>query len=82
MGLFTKKTAEEKKRTLQMLNRYIHVKGRLQAGLPIPQNMECEIIIEEGKFIFRSGGITFELYFDKITDICIKTDKEIQKQYV
>lgn len=33
-------------------------------------------------FVFTAGGNTFNLSDDKITDMCIKTDAEIQRQYV
>ena len=51
-------------------------------GLPIAENVNCTITSSDDKFIFSSGSMHFELYKSKITDMCIKTDKEIQKQYV
>lgn len=53
-----------------------------QAGLPISQDCSCEIDYCDGKFVFKGSGNTFELGFEKITDLCVKTDKEIQTQYV
>lgn len=37
---------------------------------------------EEQYFCFEGSGIRYELSKDKITDIAVKTDVEIQKQYV
>ena len=51
-------------------------------GLPISENMNCTITSSDDKFIFSSGLMHFELDKSKITDLCIKTDREIQKQYV
>jgi ABC-type nickel/cobalt efflux system permease component RcnA len=56
--------------------------GMHQAGLPIAQDSICEITYSGDKFEFKGSGNSFELMFEKITDICIKTDKEIQTQYV
>ncbi len=36
----------------------------------------------DDRYIFTSGTMNFELEKSKITDMCIKTDKEIQQQYV
>ena len=42
----------------------------------------CTIIAENDCFKFIGGGNSFELNRSKITDISVKTDVEIQKQYV
>ena len=51
-------------------------------GLPIAEGVDCNITLAPDKFIFSSGNAEFELEKSKITDICIKTDTEIQQQYV
>lgn len=53
-----------------------------EAGLPISNGTNCMVTYDEDGFIFSGAGNTFNLAFNKITDICIKTDTEIQKQYV
>lgn len=53
-----------------------------EAGLPIANGAACVISQNEDSFIFTGAGNTFNLVSNKITDICIKTDTEIQKQYV
>jgi len=58
------------------------IKGVHQAGLPIANGIECTITYEDDRFNFNGSGNDFNLLFSKITDICIKTDKEIQKQHV
>lgn len=51
-------------------------------GLPIAEDVNCNITLTDDKYIFSSGSMNFELEKSKITDICIKTDTEIQQQYV
>jgi hypothetical protein len=51
-------------------------------GLPIAENVNCDIVSSDDKFTFSSGTMKFELDKSKITDVCIKTDREIQQQYV
>lgn len=53
-----------------------------EAGLPIANGVDCVVLYGDDKFTFTGGGNTFNLAFNKITDVCIKTDTEIQKQYV
>lgn len=53
-----------------------------EAGLPVSNGTDCMVTYNEDSFIFTGAGNTFNLAFNKITDICIKTDTEIQKQYV
>lgn len=51
-------------------------------GLPIAEDVKCNITLTDDKYIFSSSTMNFELDKSKITDICIKTDTEIQQQYV
>lgn len=51
-------------------------------GLPIAENVNCTIVSSDDKYTFSSGSMHFELEKFKITDMCIKTDREIQEQYV
>lgn len=51
-------------------------------GLPIAENVMCEVNSYPDKLEFKSGAMQFNLAKDKITDITMKTDVEIQKQYV
>ncbi len=59
-----------------------HIWAAHQAGLPLSQGSQCELEYVDDKFIFKGAGNSFELLFEKITDICVKTDNEIQTQYV
>ncbi len=51
-------------------------------GLPIAENMVCTITSTDDRFSFSSGAMNFELEKSKITDISIKTERELQEQYV
>lgn len=51
-------------------------------GLPIAENLNCEINSYNDRLEFKSGTTNIKLPRNKITDMCIKTDVEIQKQVV
>ncbi len=69
----TKKKHNEKPKTCTMN----HING-----LPIAENIPCIVTSLPDTFEFISGSMKFELEKSKITDMCIKTDREIQQQYV
>lgn len=56
--------------------------ARHQAGLPLAQDAACTIFYDADRFRINGGGNTFELLYEKLTDISVKTDTEIQRQYV
>lgn len=56
--------------------------ARHQAGLPLAQDAVCTIFYDMDCFRITGGGNTFELPHAKLTDISVKTDTEIQRQYV
>lgn len=51
-------------------------------GLPIVENLLCEIKSYRDRLDFRAGTTNIKLPREKITDMCIKTDTEIQNQAV
>lgn len=51
-------------------------------GLPLAEGTNCTIHYSSNGLSFVAGGNTFNLSNNKITDMCIKTDAEIQRQYV
>lgn len=51
-------------------------------GLPIPEGTMCTINSQPTKYTISSNGANINLDKNKVIDICIKTDVEIQKQYV
>lgn len=51
-------------------------------GLPIPENVLCEVFSYPDRIDFKSGTTEIKLSKEKITDISIKTDTAIQQQLV
>lgn len=51
-------------------------------GLPIAENLLCEVFSYPDRIEFNIGTTNIKLTRNKITDMCIKTDVEIQKQAV
>ena len=52
------------------------------AGLPVSEGVNCTLYLYNDRIEIESSGNKFSLLKDKITDICTKTDVEIQKHYV
>ena len=52
------------------------------SGLPIPEGVACKVISLPDRYDFIANGATISLSKNKVTDICLKSDAEIQKQYV
>lgn len=74
------KRKQEKKESKELQERTVY--GLHQAGLPLAQDAACTIADEGDSFKISGGGNNFELQKRKITSIDVKTDVEIQKQYV
>lgn len=51
-------------------------------GLPIAENLACEVLSYQDRLEFKSGTTSIKLPREKITDMCAKTESEIQQQYV
>ncbi len=50
--------------------------------MPIAQDSDSVIVMEHDFFRIKGGGNEFCLSKNKITDMCLKTDFEIERQYV
>ena len=76
--------ADERKEKAKEIKDLRHrtILGKHQAGLPLPQDSYCTILIEDSCFKITGGGNEFRLDKGKITEMCVKTDVEIQRQYV
>lgn len=75
--LLLKNQNKNKVKTKKIIGMYNHI-----AGLPISEDARCKLFLEKDKIIIESSGTNFTLYKDKLLDACIKTDTEIQKQFV
>lgn len=51
-------------------------------GLPISENLMCDLYYSANMLFINGGGHEFELAGDRLRDITITTDEEIQKNYV
>lgn len=51
-------------------------------GLPIAENLLCEVFSYPDRIELKSGSTSMKLLRNKITDMCIKTDTDIQNQVV
>ena len=51
-------------------------------GLSVPEDTMCNIYLCNDHYEFEANGITFSLKKEKITDISLKTNTEIQNQLV
>ncbi|MCI1981996.1 MAG: hypothetical protein LKJ45_02415 [Oscillospiraceae bacterium] len=78
---FIKGKSKEEKAKIKN-DRLSNTSARHFTGLPLAEGTNCTIRHNPDGFVFTAGGNTFNLSNDKITDMCIKTDAEIQRQYV
>ncbi|MGN7402733.1 hypothetical protein ACTHO0_23030 [Cytobacillus praedii] len=78
----TKKIIPGSKARIEDLGADLCIKAKHMAGLPISEGAETFIYRCKNKVAFERNEKTYELILDKIEDITIKTDIEIQKSYV
>lgn len=70
-------TKNDEKKEKVLHSTFLHING-----LPIAENVPCDVFSLIDKYEFKANGAAFNLDKRKITDICIKTETEIQQQYV
>lgn len=75
--MFGKKREKKNFEGITIYTAFHHVNG-----LPIPENVLCEVFSYPDRIDFKSGTTEIKLPKEKITDISIKTDTEIQQQLV
>ncbi len=56
--------------------------GNHATGLPLAQDVPCVVPSQPDRIANNSSGNAFNLAYNKITDMQVVTDVEIQKQYV
>ncbi len=52
------------------------------AGLPIMEGLNCDIFCFKDKIEIKYNEMKFNLDRERVRDVCLKTDIDIQKQYV
>ncbi len=77
MGLFGGKKEKKNFEGLTIYTAFHHING-----LPIAENMLCEVFSYQDRIEFKAGATEFKLSRNKIIDMCITTDTEIEKQMV
>ena len=77
-----KKKQKHELTTLKTQGLTMRMSAKHVNGLPIAENLNCEINSYDDRLEFKSGTTNIKLPRNKITDMCIKTDVEIQKQAV
>ncbi|MBD5132877.1 MAG: hypothetical protein HDT38_00135 [Clostridiales bacterium] len=71
---------QQKQKAKERNSRMLEVEH--MAGLPLAQSAACTVSFEEGCITIYSSGNRFNLNYDKITAMDLKTSTEIQKTYV
>ncbi|PJO43923.1 hypothetical protein [Lysinibacillus xylanilyticus] len=66
----------------QLIGADLCIKAKHMAGLPIADGAEIFVYRCKDKVVFERNQDTIELDINKVRDILIKTDVEIQKSYV
>jgi hypothetical protein len=77
--LFFSKRNKELDQKLAGLNAKAYITVPHATGLLIPENTWAQLFYCEDKIVIEANNTTFNLPLDKITDITVKTDVEIQK---
>lgn len=76
------KVRKQQQSTLKAQGMSIYATFTHVNGLPISENLLCEVFSFPNRIEFKAGTTDITLSREKITDMCVKTDVEIQQQYV
>lgn len=85
MFISTSKAKKERKKKIQNLkNQGLTVCAEFHHvnGLPLAENLLCEVLSYPDRIEFKAGTTSIKLTREKITDMCMKVDTEIQNQAV
>ena len=82
MGLFKPKLRSDIQDRIKEIDPRVFVSIPHVNGLPIAENTLCQIYYTDDNLFIDGSGQSFNLSNEKISAIEIKTDVEIQKQYV
>ncbi|MFR4998394.1 MAG: hypothetical protein ACLUDK_14380 [Clostridium paraputrificum] len=82
MGLFKPKLRSDIQDRIKDIDPRVFVSIPHINGLPIAENTLCQIYYTDDNIFIDGSGQSFNLSNEKISAIEIKTDVEIQKQYV
>lgn len=85
MFVVTSKAKKEgKKKMMNLKNQGLSVYAAFHHvnGLPLAENLLCEVFSYPDRIEFKAGTTNIKLAREKITDMCLKFDTEIQNQAV
>lgn len=86
MAIVTSKIKKQGKQTRQ--NKIRELNSKLDGeffhtiGLSLPEKTYCHVYLCNDKVVIEGNGIAFNLLNDKIIDVSLKTNREIEKVYV
>lgn len=84
--IVAKKNAEDKRKQenekLKDLNDRTIFSAAHQTGLPLAEGTICSVVYKKDYFKISGGGVDFKLSCEKITDVTMTTDVELQRSYV
>lgn len=79
------KNARQRKKIKKELKKsgcIVNVQMKHFNGLPVAEGAMCELQVYADCYKTIANGAEFKLDRTKVMDVCVKTDTEIQKQYV
>lgn len=82
MGIFKPRLDKNIEDKIKTLNAKAFVTIPHTNGLPISENIFCQIYYTDTCIVIDGSGTTFNLDINKVNSIEMKTDIEIEKQYV
>lgn len=72
---------EAQRQKLLQIGAFSIMMAKHMAGLSLGQGAECALYLCPDKMIFEKDASTFNLFFNKVLDITVKTNVEIQREY-
>lgn len=77
-----KKEGKKKMKNLKNQGLSVYAAFHHVNGLPLAENLLCEVFLYPDRIEFKAGTTNIKLAREKITDMCLKFDTEIQNQAV
>lgn len=86
MFIITSRNAKQRKQQLNKRTQELNAKEKASflhtVGLPIAENTDCNLYLCDDKIVIDGNNMTFTLSKEKLIDVTVKSDVEIQKSYV
>lgn len=82
MGIFKRKIRSDIEQKINELNPKVFVSIAHIEGLPVPSGSNSQIYYCDDKIVIDSNNSSFIIDINKVQDISIKTDREIEKHIV